>query len=86
MRSDQEIRDGLRSWIRSKSLDGEGDRLTDGTALFEERYLRSVHLPELLLLLERLCGEPIDVEELNPRDFRSIDAMVRRYGRAGVAS
>ncbi|MEV5510655.1 acetyl xylan esterase [Streptomyces orinoci] len=86
MRSEQEFRDQLRSWIRSKSGEGETAALTDGTALFEERYLRSVHLPELLLLLERLCGEPIDVEELSPRDFRSIDAMVRRYARSGVAS
>ncbi|MFJ8314152.1 MULTISPECIES: hypothetical protein [unclassified Streptomyces] len=84
MRSDQELRDGLRAWVRTKVT--EGVHLDDQTALFEQRHLRSIHLPELILLLERLSGAPIDVEELNPRDFRSIDAMLLRYGRAGAAS
>jgi len=41
-----------------------------------------VHLPELLLLLERLRGEPIDVEDLRPGDFRDIDTLVLRFGPA----
>ncbi|UGY91467.1 acyl carrier protein [Streptomyces gobiensis] len=88
MRSDQKIRDGLRSWVRKKATDHHGPavgEITDFTPLFEERHLRSVHLPELLLLLERLCGSPIDVAELGPGDFRDIDTMVRRFGSAGVA-
>ncbi|WP_438297466.1 acyl carrier protein [Streptomyces sp. HUAS TT7] len=84
MRSDQELRDGLHTWVRTKAP--EGVTIDDDTALFEQRHIRSIHLPELILLLERLSGVPVDVEELNPRDFRSIDAMVLRFGRAGAAS
>ncbi|MFC5724224.1 hypothetical protein ACFP1Z_29110 [Streptomyces gamaensis] len=80
MRSDQEIREQLRSWVLTKSAGRDGDRVTDGTALFEERYLRSIHLPELILLLERLLEVAVDVEDLRPGDFRSIDAMMLRFG------
>ncbi|WP_269858548.1 acyl carrier protein [Streptomyces sp. RPT161] len=84
MRSEQEIRDSLRSWVLAKAADRDGATITDQTALFEERYLRSVHLPELLLLLERLSGTPIDVEDLNPGDFRDIDSMVLRFCTTGA--
>jgi hypothetical protein len=80
MRSEQEIRETLRSWIRTRARDLEGTALTDTTPLFEDRHLRSLHLPELLLLLERMRGEPIDVETLQPGDFRDIDTLVRRFG------
>src|ERR1700727_2756669 len=60
--------------------------LTDSTPLFEERRLRSLHLPELLLLLERLRGEPIDVDDLRPGDFRDIDTLVSRFCGVGVTA
>src|ERR1700722_8530144 len=60
--------------------------LTDSTPLFEERRLRSLHLPELLLLLERLRGEPIDVGEPRPGDFRDIDTLVSRFCGVGVTA
>jgi hypothetical protein len=84
MRSEQKIREDLRSFVLAKAADREGAAITDQTPLFEERYLRSVHLPELLLLLERLSGTPIDVEDLNPGDFRDIDSMVLRFCKAGA--
>jgi hypothetical protein len=80
MRSDREIREELRSWVLTKANHLTVGELTDHTALFAERHLRSVHLPELLLLLERLRGTPIDVENLWAGDFRDIDAIVLRFG------
>lgn len=77
MHSDAEIRTALRDFVQRRAKDFP---LTDGTALFEQRVLRSVHLPELILLLERLRGAPIDVERLRPRDFQSIDVIVQRFG------
>jgi len=96
-----QVRETLRSWVLSKAkngADGTADHgapdhgapnhgeLTDSSPLFEERRLRSLHLPELLLLLERLRGEPIDVDDLRPGDFRDIDTLVRRFCGAGVAA
>jgi hypothetical protein len=86
MRSEQDIRATLRSWVRNKARDLDGVALTDTTPLFEDRHLRSLHLPELLLLLERLRGEPIDVETLRPGDFRDIDTLVHRFAADRGAS
>ncbi len=80
MRSEQEIREILRSWVLTKAKDRGSAALTDTTPLFEERRLRSLHVPELLLLLERLRGAPIDVEDLRPGDLRDIDTLVLRFG------
>jgi hypothetical protein len=72
------MRSELRSWVLSKAK--EPGELTDHTPLIGGGWLRSVHLPELLLLMERLRGEPIDVEDLRPGDFRDIDTLVARFG------
>jgi hypothetical protein len=77
-----QIRETLRSWVQSKAKSDHG-ALTDSTPLFEERRLRSLHLPELLLLLEGLRGEPIDTDDLRPGDFRDIDTLVSRFCGAG---
>ncbi|MBV1855900.1 hypothetical protein [Catellatospora tritici] len=78
MRSDTEIRAELRMFVRRYAGDVA---ITDETPLFTLRVLRSVHLPELIILLERLRGAPIDVEQLRMGDFDGIDAMLARFGR-----
>lgn len=81
MHSEIEIREELRSWVLTKAPGLDPAQFTDTTPLFEERHIRSVNVPELLLLLERLRGAPIDVDDdLRPGDFRDIDTLVRRFG------
>jgi hypothetical protein len=81
-----QIRKALRAWVLSKAKDLDESSLSDTTPLFEERRLRSLHLPELLLLLERLRGQMIDVDDLRPGDFRDIDTLVTRFCGTEVAS
>lgn len=76
MASEAEFRAGVRAWVSGKA----GIPVTDQTQIFSRRILRSVHVPELLLLMERLRGAPIDVEALHPEDFRDIDTLVARFG------
>jgi hypothetical protein len=85
MRTDAELRDALRSWILGKASDLDDGTLDDRTPLFEQRHLRSVHLPELLLLLESMRGAPIDVDDLTPGDFRDVATLVARFGTGGSA-
>lgn len=73
----------LREWVASRQ-DGAGidlDRLDDldGIPLFGERLLTSVHFPELILLVERLRGGPVDVASLTAADVATIDAIVERF-------
>jgi len=76
--SDTEFRSELRTWISGKA----GTEVTDHTQIFADRALRSVHVPELLLLMERLRGEPIDVEQLQAADFRDVETLAARFGPA----
>jgi hypothetical protein len=52
--------------------------------LFEQRVLTSLHLPELILLIERLRREPVDVTTLTAADVASIDAIVARWFAPGA--
>lgn len=79
MISEQEAKDAIRSWAIRRAKSSEPDQIDETTPLFADRHLTSVHVPELLLLLERLRGEPIDPEGLGPGDFRDIDTIVRRF-------
>ncbi|HCU51155.1 MAG TPA: hypothetical protein DGG94_15390 [Micromonosporaceae bacterium] len=69
----------LRSFVQRRAGDLP---VTDQTGLFTQRVLRSLHLPELIILLERLRGAPIDVERLHHGDLDSIDTIIERFGAA----
>lgn len=71
----QTFKDEIKGWIATKA----GFPVSDTTPIFEQRALRSVHVPELILLMEALRGRPIDVEELRPADFRDVDTLTRRF-------
>jgi hypothetical protein len=79
MISEQEAKDAIRSWVVSRARSLAPDQIDGTTPLFADGHLISVHVPELLLLLERLRGEPVDPEGLAPGDFRDIDTIVRRF-------
>jgi hypothetical protein len=76
MLSEPDFRAELRAWVNEKT----GVEVTDHSRIFADRTLRSVHIPELLLVMERLRGAPIDVEQLRPTDFSDIDTLVTRFG------
>jgi hypothetical protein len=76
MLSEPDFRAELRAWVNEKT----GVEVTDHSQIFADRTLRSVHIPELLLVMERLRGAPIDVEQLRPTDFSDIDTLVTRFG------
>jgi hypothetical protein len=71
--------DELRSWIagRARNLPPEG--LTDDLPLLAGRHLTSLHLPELILLLERLRRKAIDVDGLQAGDFQDIRTIAARF-------
>jgi hypothetical protein len=86
MRTEIEARAALRTWVLGRAKDLDDETFTDSTALFEGRHLRSVHLPELLLVLERLRGAPIEVEQVSPENFSTIDAMMNLVSEPGRVS
>jgi hypothetical protein len=88
MPSETDLRSELRSWVLARSGNAERAKhaaLTDQTPLFGERWLRSIHLPDLILMIERMTGQPVDVENLAPGNFKDIETLAGRFGRFGRA-
>lgn len=73
-----EVRAGLQEWVERKAAGLGPGELTDATPLFEGRHLKSMHVPDLILLIERLSGRLVDVMALEPGDLRDIDTIMRR--------
>jgi hypothetical protein len=77
--------DELRAWVTSKARDLPPEGLTDDLPLLDGRHLTSIHIPQLILLLERLRKAPIDVEQLQAGDFRDIATIGRKFLGTGPA-
>lgn len=71
--------DELRAWIVTRARDLPPDCLTDDLPLLAGRHLTSLHIPELILLLERLRRAPIDVEQLQSGDFQDVATIRARF-------
>ncbi|HEY3057073.1 MAG TPA: hypothetical protein VGK31_14195 [Thermoanaerobaculia bacterium] len=74
-----DARQALRQWMRDRSrkqLDGE---ISDATPLIEEGILSSIQVPDLILYIEELRGRPVDIVELKPGAFRSLDAIFNTF-------
>jgi len=76
----KDVREALRGWMFEHSRNAiDGHALTDATPLIEEGILSSIQVPDLLLFIEQLRGRPVDVEELKPGSFRSVEAIVTAF-------
>ncbi len=68
-------RAAVREWILERNPEVPAADLTDHTPLIERRYLTSLQVADLLVLIEQLRGAPVDPNRLKPGVFRSIDAI-----------
>jgi hypothetical protein len=79
MSSDSPALAQLRDWVASRARDLPPGGLTDDLPLLAGRHLTSLHIPELILVLERLRGEAVDVDALQPGDFQDIRSISARF-------
>ena len=76
----------LRQWMIEHSRSGTAAAaLGDATPLIEQGILSSVQVPDLLLFIEDLRGRPVEMSELKPGSFRSIDAIMSTFFREDPA-
>ncbi|MBL1103047.1 acyl carrier protein [Streptomyces sp. 5-8] len=61
-----------------QQLDGDLD-------LIDSRAINSLAFVEFIFLLEELTGEPIDPEEVDLDDFRTLDAIEERFFKQKAA-
>ena len=79
MKTRSEVHAALREWIL-----GAGDRvsaadLAEDTPLFTTGILKSIHVVELILLVEELLDEPLDLGLVEVGSFGSIASISRAF-------
>lgn len=75
----EQIKGELRRWVAMKNGKVTPESLTDRTPIIEQRILSSLHVMELLLLIERLSGKPVEVDRLQPGSFRDIETIYQSF-------
>lgn len=73
--SNTEVRSAIREWV-AETAGTDANDIGDQTELFGGGLLKSVHLLDLILLIEELCDSDIDVEKLGPASFKDIDTVL----------
>ncbi len=76
--SDTDVRSALRDWVAQTS-GTDAARIDDQTQLFGGGLLKSVHLLDMILLIEELAESDIDIEKLGPASFKDIDTVVASF-------
>ena len=61
------------------------DQLAGDLDLIDSRVINSLAFVEFIFLLEELTGEPIDPEELDLDDFRTLNAIEARFFKQKAA-
>ena len=61
------------------------DHLTDDLDLIDSRAINSLAFVEFIFLLEELTGQPIDPEDLDLNDFRTLGALNARFFKEEAA-
>lgn len=70
-----DIRTKLRDWIFKHAKTPPGPGFSDQTQLLEDGILSSLDIVEFVLFIESLRGEDVDVEDIEPEVFTSIDSL-----------
>jgi acyl carrier protein len=79
MKTEIEVRMALRQWIVKTSGKIQAVDLADDTPIIERRIISSLQLMDLILMLEKLSGNPIDAEMLRPGAFQDINSIYENF-------
>ena len=72
---ESEVRNKLRDWILKHAKTSPGAGFNDQTQLLEDGTLSSLDIVEFVLFIESLRGEDVDVDDIEPEVFTSIDSL-----------
>jgi len=69
----------LHQWVVEQNGRVSPEEITYDTRLLERRIITSLQIMELILFIERLRGASIDVQQIGPGSFRSINAIMTHF-------
>lgn len=76
---ESEVRSKLRNWILERAKTAPGADFSDQTLLLEKGILSSLDIVEFVLFIESLRGEDVDVDDIDPTVFTSIDTLYTAF-------
>ncbi len=76
---ESDVRTKLRDWILKHAKTAPSSAFSDQTLLLEEGILSSLDIVEFVLFIESLRGEDVDVDDIEPEVFTSIDTLVAAF-------
>lgn len=76
---ESDIRTKLRDWILKHAKTAPSSAFSDQTQLLEEGILSSLDIVEFVLFIESLRGEDVDVDDIEPEVFTSIDTLYAAF-------
>ncbi len=76
--SETEIRRQLRDWIVDRAKE-KPDEMKDDTPILERGILSSLDVVELILFIERIKGDEVDMEKIQPEAIRDVDAIYQAF-------
>ena len=65
----------LKQWLLKNSKNPTVQVINDDTDIIEERIITSVQTFDIILLIEKLRGAPVDLSLTKPRTFHTIDGI-----------
>ncbi|WP_433260094.1 phosphopantetheine-binding protein [Actinosynnema sp. CS-041913] len=72
--------DEVHQWVLDQQDEiGRRDELPPDLDLYEAGVLTSLQVIELLVVIERARGEKVDRMAIEPDDFRTLDALRRKF-------
>lgn len=75
---ESEIRQKLRDWIVDRAKE-KPDDMADDTPILERGILSSLDVVELILFIERIKGDEVDMEKIQPETIRDVDAIYQAF-------
>jgi len=83
MNTEGSFKKELRDWIVVRNQKIAPEDFDDDTPLIQERIITSLQVLDLVLFLEELTGSAVDVEQLKPGAFRSVNVICASFGPGG---
>ncbi len=76
--NESEIRRQLRDWIVSRAKE-KPDEMVDETPILERGILSSLDVVELILFIERIKGDEVDMEKIQPEAIRDVNSIYQAF-------
>lgn len=73
------MKEKLRHWVLGNAHNAHQADIDDQTEILESRLITSLQIMDLILFVEQLTGKSVELSQIKPRSFASIDAIYATF-------